>query len=507
MKAVIKDCAYALIHVPNLVRYGSKPSREIEKGQLSLSQLEESLRSFSDAVSYPPNQVFIGNLKPDDLQEMKKPWFKNPIANAARQGKYGEIMPEEEFYGLLKLADVHEYEMVWLEKNFAIMIKEKLENHPLFLGSELLKKLENGKTIEEIKERIESGQTFALPLFHSGKIIGCFNRSKDPYAREDEALNPHFLMEGLVAKASGALALKHLLRKADIEPEEIDFILSCSEEAIGDRYNRGGGSLAKAIGEVCQCKNATGPDIKAFCVGPVYALIIGASLIKAGVVKKVAVVGGGCLAKLGMKFQGHLQNNMPIIEDVLGSIAFLITVDDYKSPVIRLDAIGKDSVKAGAKQEDVMRAIVLEPLQKIGKKIIEIDKYAVQLENPEITIPSKTGDVPKKNYDMIAALAILNKEMPAQAMVEFVKKHGMPGFAPTQGHIPAAVPYLGHAVNEIKEGKIQNTMFIARGSLFLGRMSQLHDGMSFIIEKNPRKKRSPPSPKASADKGGENARR
>jgi betaine reductase len=69
-------------------------------------------------------------------------------------------------------------------------------------------------------------------------------------------------------------------------------------------------------------------------------------------------------------------------------------------------------------------------------------------------------------------------------MEQFVRDHGMPGFSPTQGHVPAAVPYLGHALRAIKAGKINNAMFVAKGSLFLGRMSQLSDGLSFLIEKN-----------------------
>jgi betaine reductase len=71
-------------------------------------------------------------------------------------------------------------------------------------------------------------------------------------------------------------------------------------------------------------------------------------------------------------------------------------------------------------------------------------------------------------------------------MEDFVKKHGMPGFSPTQGHIPAAVPFLGHALEAMKQGKMKNTMFVAKGSLFLGRMSQLSDGLSFLLERNPK---------------------
>lgn len=489
MKPVIKECAYALVHVPDLVRYGSKPAREIEKDPGILSKIEESLiRNFNLVVAYPPHQVFIGNIEPEKLAEIPRPWHQNRLVPASGSGKFGEIMPGDEFYGLLKLADVPEYELVWLEQNFSLRIRERLKNHSLFTEGEI-QKIGEGKTLEEIKERLEKGKYFALPLYFENKLIGCFNRSKDVHAQDDEALGPQPLMEGLSAKASGALALKHLIRRAGIKPEEIDFILNCSEEAIGDRYNRGGGSLAKAIGEMCGCLNATGPDIKAFCVSPVYAIIIAASLVKANIAKNVAIVGGGCLAKLGMKFQGHLKSGFPIIEDTLAAVAFLISKDDKKSPVIRLDAIGRNSIKTGSRPEDVTRAVVLEPLKKLGMKITDIDKYAVQMENPEITEPSQNGDVPRKNYDMIAGLAVLNKEITPQQIAEFRQKHGMPGFAPTQGHVPSAVPYLGHAVEAIMQDKIKNAMFIARGSLFLGRMSQLYDGMSFIIGRNPKQGR------------------
>jgi betaine reductase len=61
----------------------------------------------------------------------------------------------------------------------------------------------------------------------------------------------------------------------------------------------------------------------------------------------------------------------------------------------------------------------------------------------------------------------------------------MPGFSSTQGHIASAVPFLGHAVDKITAGEMQRAMFVAKGSLFLGRMTQMSDGFSFILEKNP----------------------
>ena len=58
----------------------------------------------------------------------------------------------------------------------------------------------------------------------------------------------------------------------------------------------------------------------------------------------------------------------------------------------------------------------------------------------------------------------------------------MPGFSPTQGHIASAIPFLGHALDRMKAGTMRRTMFLAKGSLFLGRMTQMADGLSFILE-------------------------
>ena len=60
----------------------------------------------------------------------------------------------------------------------------------------------------------------------------------------------------------------------------------------------------------------------------------------------------------------------------------------------------------------------------------------------------------------------------------------MPGFSPTQGHIASAVPFLGHALDRMMDGRMERAMFLAKGSLFLGRMTQMSDGMSFILEAN-----------------------
>ena len=98
--------------------------------------------------------------------------------------------------------------------------------------------------------------------------------------------------------------------------------------------------------------------------------------------------------------------------------------------------------------------------------------------------PGGSGDVPLLNYRLIAALATVKQEISREGIPRFVENHGMPGFSPTQGHIASAIPFLGHAVDRMLAGEMQRAMFLAKGSLFLGRMTQLSDGLSFLLEKN-----------------------
>ena len=164
------------------------------------------------------------------------------------------------------------------------------------------------RSLAEIKALCEKG---ALPLYSGGRLVGVF----EPAHTEDANLSADVLLENLAAKVTAAHSLRSLLDTLKLNPGEIDFVISCSEEAVGDRYYRGGGNLAKAIAEEVGCENASGSDTKAFCAGPLYAMIHGASLIQSGICRRVAVVAGGSLAKLGMKFESHLKKGMPILEE------------------------------------------------------------------------------------------------------------------------------------------------------------------------------------------------
>ena len=140
---------------------------------------------------------------------------------------------------------------------------------------------------------------------------------------------------------------------------------------------------------------------------------------------------------------------------------------------------------AGGAQQAILEALTVKPLERLGLRLSDVDRYATELHNPEATEPAGSGNVPLLNYRLLAALAVSRGEIPRQALGDFVTRHGMPGFSPTQGHIASAVPFLAHALDGLTSGSLRRVMFLAKGSLFLGRMTQMSDGLSFILERNP----------------------
>lgn len=485
---VIKNCAYCLSHVPGLVPYGSKPYREIAHNAAIEAELKKFLRSYEKAVSYPPNQTFIGNYSPDDLATMPRPWFEKSAipeqTSAISKGKFGEILDQETFLALLKVADVLNPPLLSTDETTLDKLYKRLVDHPLL--NDLADKLtELPAGLEEPPAGKSSPQS--IPLRVGEEVYGTFSGDLRSEGRDDENLTARNLLENLCTKASGALALKWLLHREGISPDQIDFLISCGEEACGDRYQRGGGGMAKAIGEMCGCINASGMDIKNFCAAPASALVTASALVQSGVFNQVVVVGGGSLAKLGMKFQAFLEHDMPILDDCLASIAFLVAKNDGISPIMRMKngAIGKVPIGASTSDESVFRHYLLKPLESLGLQCTDVDKYALELQNPEIMEFAGSGDVARKNYRKIAAMAVMAKQLDKKDMNSWIDKVGMPGFAPTQGHIPSAVPYIGHAMEDMLQGKIKRAMFLSRASLFLNRCTNLLDGVSFILERNP----------------------
>ena len=463
---VISAAGQVLAHTPGLARHGSKPRRELPKDQAVAAAFDASLRSFDQAVGYPANQAYIGAVHPRNLPT--RPWGALP--DASRFSHAGEIMPELEFLGLL--AAVDQFDLLTLSSDTAAAAASALARHPLAKGLDV--------------DRVEraAGDVAAVASEPGGLMVVDGVAAFRAGQADDDSLAAHVLLDNLASKATATLALLHLLDRHGIDPASIDYVLGCGEEAIGDRYQRGGGNLAKAVAEAAGLTQASGADIKNFCAAPVPALVIAASLVSSGVFGRVAVIAGGSMAKLGMKFQGHLKSQMPVLEDVLGGAAALVTGDDAISPRIRLDGVGRHRVAAGGSAAQIMQALAVEPLDRLGIAMTDIDDYATELHNPEVTEPQGSGNVPERNYRTIAALAARRGDISKEQIGSFVSEHGMPGYAPTQGHLASSLCYLPHAVERLTAGTANRVMLIAKGSLFLGRMCQLSDGMSVLLERN-----------------------
>ena len=478
MKSVIKGASYVLVHTPDMILHNGATQtteRIVNPESEYLKEIPSNLRSYEEAVQYWPNQTYIGNVHPEELAKVELPWFDKQKDGAKRYGHFGEIMPQEEFLLLVEACDM--FEVVKLDVDFVTEHKEAFMKNPI-ISEDISERVQDGVSLDEIESFVN--EEHAEGLYHEERLVGCVKKAHDI----DINLSAHVMHENLMSKASSVLALLYAVKNANIEKEDVEYVIDCAEEACGDMNQRGGGNFAKAAAEVAGLVNATGSDLRGFCAAPAHAMIEAAALVKSGAYKTVVVTSGGCTAKLGMNGKDHLKKSIPILEDCLGGFAVVVSEDDGVNPEINLNLLGRHTVGTGSAPQAVMTSLVLSGIEKEGLKITDIDKYSPEMQNPDITKPAGAGDVPLANYKMIGALAAKRGEITPKELGDFVAKHGLVGWAPTQGHIPSGVPYVGFAREDILDKKINTAMIIGKGSLFLGRMTNLFDGVSFVIQGN-----------------------
>ena len=478
MKTVIKGAGYILAHTPDMVLHNGTTQtteRIVNPDSEYLKELPSHLRDWNTVLGYWPNQVYIGNKTPDDLAAIPQPWCDKTCDVNDRFGPYGQMMPQEEFLLMMQAVDV--FSLVKLEKSFVETYKPVLAQNPL-IDESILNRIVEGIDGAEIARLV--AEEHSEGLYHNNVLVGCVNRAHDI----DVNLSAHVMHENMVSKASSVLALLAALKNAGIDKNDVEYVVDCCEEACGDMNQRGGGNFAKAAAEIAGLNNATGSDVRGFCAGPAHALIDAASLVAAGTFKTVVVTAGGCTAKLGMNGKDHVKKGLPIMEDMIGGFCIVLTQDDGVSPEINLNIVGRHTVGTGSAPQAVISSLVTESLDRNGLKITDIDKYSPEMQNPDITKPAGAGDVPLANYKMIAALAVKRGEIGRADIASFADKYGLTGWAPTQGHIPSGVPAIGYLCDKIKAGEMNRAMIIGKGSLFLGRITNLFDGASFVIQAN-----------------------
>ena len=478
MKSVLKGAGYILVHTPDMVLHNGTTQtteRIVNPDGDYLKALPSHLRKYEDVVRYWPNQVYIGNKTPDDLAAVEQPWFDKTCDVTDRYGKFGQIMPQEEFLLLMQACDV--FDLVLLDKDFVAENKAKLAANEV-IDESIVARVKDGVDAAEIARLV--AEEHSEGLYHNNKLVGCVKRAHDI----DANLSAHVMHENIVSKASSVLALLSAVKSAGIAKEDVEYVVDCCEEACGDMNQRGGGNFAKAAAEIAGLVNASGSDVRGFCAGPAHAIIDAASLVASGAFKTVIVTAGGCTAKLGMNGKDHVKKDLPILEDMLGGFAVVISQDDGVSPEFNFDMLGRHTVGTGTAPQEVTNSLVFKPLEDNGFKAMDIGKYAGELHNSEILKPAGGGDPALQFFKVVAATAIKRGEMEKAQMLDFISGHGMTGWAPTQGHIPSGVPYLGFAREDILSGKIERAMIVGKGSLFLGRLTNLFDGVSFVVQKN-----------------------
>ena len=213
---VIKGASYSLFHTPEMtVHQGSNQTTERYTNPNSdhFKNLQKSLRSFDEFVKYPPNQVYIGNVKPDMLKCHKRPWYEHPLEVASTDGPFGAIYTEEELIALVKIVDV--FDLVVLEEDFQAGAKVKLKNkQELQIIDKLLSKLDaKGEKFAELERLVN--EEHAEGMYYSGRLVGCVKKAH----AFDAVLTAHVMFENLVSKATAVVNLLQMFTKTKLRPE------------------------------------------------------------------------------------------------------------------------------------------------------------------------------------------------------------------------------------------------------------------------------------------------
>ena len=353
---------------------------------------------------------------------------------------HGELMPEDEFYGVLQ---------AWISSTSLARgglsrgSRERLAAHPLVTPADLAE-LERGHPLTTIVAQCDIGGAVPLEL-RDGRIVGCCNRAHE----EDMTLGADVLLENLACLATATMATRTLVHQLGIDPTSVDYVINSGEEAIGDRYQRGGGNLAKAVAERSGLLDATGSDIKAFCCGPNHALAIAAGLVQPASSRdhrRRWLLGREARDEIARSpGQGHANPRGRAGRLRRARRAGRRRQPDYPARRSRPTHGSGEVVPAGDPGKAGCRAV-----DQMGMRFTDVDRYATELHNPEVTEPTNTGNVPLNNYRMVAGMAVMRKQLALGGHAGVRPRAGHAGFSPTQGHVASAMPYLGHAVAGLK---------------------------------------------------------
>jgi len=70
-ETVVKGTSFVLVHTPNIMTEAGTTftlEKAENKNTEFLQRAPQFVRSYEQCVGYPPNQVFIGNMDPEELE-------------------------------------------------------------------------------------------------------------------------------------------------------------------------------------------------------------------------------------------------------------------------------------------------------------------------------------------------------------------------------------------------------------------------------------------------------
>ena len=170
MNSVLAASSYVLVHAPDMVLHnGTTQTTEktVNPGSDYLKALPNHIRSYEQALSYAPNQTYIGSMSPAQLGERPQPWYPNPLEKAERFGKFGEIMPQDEFLLLLVACDV--FDLAFLEKGFVEKTLPRFKEHPL-MREDVVARVGEGLDMDSNRHNVENEH--AEGLVHQNELVG-----------------------------------------------------------------------------------------------------------------------------------------------------------------------------------------------------------------------------------------------------------------------------------------------------------------------------------------------
>lgn len=140
--------------------------------------------------------------------------------------------------------------------------------------------------------------------------------------------------EGQGTSVMGIKAVKQLMKKTKVNPEEIEVVIFATTTP-----DYGFPSSAILLSDACGFKNAFAFDIQGACAGFLYALEIGSNFIQSGKYKKIIVVAGDKMTSITDYTD---RATCPLFGDAAGAVLLEATTENLgiMDTILRIDGSG-----------------------------------------------------------------------------------------------------------------------------------------------------------------------